>query len=276
MERQARINVLFAAQGSPFEDHLLHMPIIGVTPLVGPDAGRNQVDLVTLGDGSQAYFKSFRGVNVAVAGYYGHHPDETPIQEAVAWRLAYVLGGPVADIVAPCVLRTVEDHAGALSAKRLGINDAFAVLEEARKQCLAAAFFDSLIAQQDRHRGNYRWHKRRWTRLLPSRSVRALETRLRGGRQPALGLGLIDHGFAFARPGKAREDVCWETEFVRWRWERNEQALRRWERKALERLLASTDLHGIAIYLEADRALALARRARLMLENRAILKPGQW
>ena len=40
--------------------------------------------------------------------------------------------------------------------------------------CIAAAFFDSLIGQQDRHRGNYRWD--------------ATNEKL----------GLIDRGFAFA------------------------------------------------------------------------------
>jgi hypothetical protein len=41
--------------------------------------------------------------------------------------------------------------------------------------CLPAAFFDSLIAQQDRHSGNWRWDGNRLT--------------------------LIDHGYAFALPG---------------------------------------------------------------------------
>jgi hypothetical protein len=41
--------------------------------------------------------------------------------------------------------------------------------------CLPAAFFDSLIAQQDRHDGNWRWDGERLT--------------------------LIDHGYTFALPG---------------------------------------------------------------------------
>jgi hypothetical protein len=91
-----------------------------------------------------------------------------------AWRLAHRLGPPYSRLVAPCVLREHEGEAGALSARQYGLSLTPAPFERVPEDCFAAAFFDSLIAQQDRHRGNYRWD--------PENDK----------------LGLIDHGFSFA------------------------------------------------------------------------------
>lgn len=105
---------------------------------------------------------------------YGHHPDSVPLNECVAWRVASCVGGVVASIVAPCVMRSISGTAGSLSARRVGFPRAPEPFAAVPAQCRAAAFFDSLIAQQGRHVGNYRWDPA--ARLL----------------------GLIDHGFAFA------------------------------------------------------------------------------
>jgi len=48
------------------------------------------------------------------------------------------------------------------------------------------------------------------------------------------------------------------------------------ERDALTRLLGDPDLLGMAKFLLADRAQALADRARLMLQRGEILRPGEF
>jgi len=104
------------------------------------------------------------------------------------------------------------------------------------------------IAQQDRHAGNYRWDG------------------------DAEKLGLIDHGFAFARPGQYVN----QSFFVAWRWARDEQALIDAEQQALRNLLESRDLHGLGRFLLPEEAEALAARADLMLERSSILAVGEF
>jgi hypothetical protein len=158
-------------------------------------------------------------------------------------RIAY------ARLVAPCVLREIEGEVGSLSAAQRGLSREVEVFERVPDDCLAASFFDSLIAQQDRHRGNYRWDA-------------ANEK-----------LGLIDHGFAFAD----RSDQYFnQSVFVAWRWETGRAALTHSEREALEGLLASGDLHGLARFLLPEEADALASRAERMLERGTILELGEF
>jgi len=112
--------------------------------------------------------------------------------------------------------------------------------------CLPAAFFDSLIAQQDRHDGNWRWDGER--------------------------LKLIDHGYTFALPGA----ILNYSDFVAARHGHGAASLLTEERDALTRLLGDPDLLGMAKFLLADRAQALADRARLMLQRGEILRPGEF
>jgi hypothetical protein len=276
MSIQDRVNALAAAQGTPAEDHLLELGVVSCVPHRTGSAGRNRVYAVELDGGYQAYLKPFGEGNINAALTYGHHPDEGPANEATAWRLAEALGTPVADIVAPCVLRKVAGKEGSLSARRYGVRDTGAPFRRAPDQCVAAAFFDSLIGQQDRHRGNYRWHERAWMQLVPHRWLRKIEhtaTALRRGR---LGLGLIDHGYAFARPGSSPPDYCHSSEFVRWRRLRGRQALTAWERDALQRLVRHPTHLGLASYLEAERAQPLIDRAERMLQRNKILQEGEW
>jgi hypothetical protein len=112
--------------------------------------------------------------------------------------------------------------------------------------CLPAAFFDSLIAQQDRHAGNWRWDG---TRLM-----------------------LIDHGYAFALPG----DILNHTDLLAARHRHGAAALLAEERQVLERLLGDGGLLGIAGLLTADRAQALRERARQMLARDQVLRPGEF
>jgi hypothetical protein len=110
-------------------------------------------------------------------------------------------------------------------------------------QSLAAAFFDSLIAQQDRHMGNFRWDS------------------------ATQHLGLFDHGLAFALPGNEFNASC----FVEWRWNTGRQALEQWELDALTALVRSHDLHGLTTMLRPDRATRLEERAHQMARLGSIL-----
>ncbi len=112
--------------------------------------------------------------------------------------------------------------------------------------CLPAAFFDSLIAQQDRHEGNWRWD----------------------GEQ----LTLIDHGYSFAMP----RAILNYSDFVVARHRHGAAGLLTGEHGTLTRLLSDSDLLGMARFLLPDRAQALAGRARLMLQRGEILRPGEF
>jgi hypothetical protein len=112
--------------------------------------------------------------------------------------------------------------------------------------CLPAAFFDSLIAQQDRHDGSWRWDGERLT--------------------------LIDHGYAFALP----RAILNYSDFVVARHRYGAASLLAGERDALTRMLSDPDLLGMAGFLPPDRAQALADRARLMLRRGEVLRPGEF
>jgi hypothetical protein len=83
---------------------------------------------------------------------------------------------------------------------------------------------------------------------------------------------LIDHGYAFARPG----DILNHSELVAARHSHGAGALLVEEHRALSRLLGDPDLLGMAGFLEPERARALADRARLMLAREEVLRPGEF
>jgi hypothetical protein len=149
------------------------------------------------------------------------------------------------DLVAPCVLRDYAGDDGALLLQAPGWPDDPAPTQNPT-WCLPAAFFDSLIAQQDRHPGNWRWDGNRLT--------------------------LIDHGYAFALPG----DILNHSDLVAARHAHGAAVLLLEERDALDRLLAHPELLGLVTFLLDDRAEALANRARRMLAQNEILPPGDF
>jgi hypothetical protein len=123
--------------------------------------------------GAILFHKPFSGVHVANAIAYGQTDETPPLHEAASWRLAVALGSPWDEIVVPCVLREYAGEDGSVSLRATGWpRDMAPTLNPT--WCLPAAFFDSLIAQQDRHDGNWRWDGTRLT--------------------------LIDHGYTFALP----------------------------------------------------------------------------
>lgn len=250
MPLQDRVDELESQQGSSAEDHLLHARIVEYEVHGTETKGVNSTYYVRLDDDgdSEAFHKPFSGADVPAAEFYGHHPDEPPVHECAAWRLALRLGAPYSELVAACVLREYAGEVGALSARQYGLSWSREPFEHVPDACFAAAFFDSLIAQQDRHRGNYRWD---------------------ADKQK---LGLIDHGFAFAKPGQYFN----KSEFVVWRWEQGKATLTDEEPSLLRGLLDSGDLYGLSWFLLPDEADAMAVRARRMLEQGTILGPGEF
>lgn len=210
--------------------------------------GANQTYHVVLDPGVTAFHKPFAGIDPTLAHAYGHTPSTPPLSECAAWRLAVAFGPPFDAMVPPCVLREIQGQEGSLSLGVTGVPHAPGPFVAAPEQVAAAAFFDALIAQQDRHSGNYRW-------------------------EAAAGqLHLIDHGFAFARPG----DFLNESVFVKARWPTGSQTLTQQELALLQALVGSGDLHGLAGFLETERADALRARAQRMLARGELLRPGDF
>src|SRR5215218_7613022 len=134
------------------------------------------------------------------------------------------MGGQVADLVTPCLLWTYAGEPGSLNRRLEGVNHSTDPFAMEPPQCRAAAFFDCVVAQQDRHLGNLRWDAA--TRRL----------------------GLYDHGYAFALPG----DYLNASVFVDWRHGQGQPHLEQWERDTLDQLLGSGDLLGVGDMLPSD------------------------
>jgi hypothetical protein len=245
MDPQAQIDHIRSLQGSHEEERaLLESAINDFTPGKG---GSNRGFELKLSSGAKAYFKPLNGVNVRNARDYGHDRVSATIAEAAAWHLARELGGALEQLVAPCVIRMIPeidpDAPGALSAYRgepgtVPRFEAFLASYADNKETIdAAAFLDCLIAQQDRNSGNVRWEEG------PDR------------------VHAIDHGFSFALRGHTVNT----SPFVWTRGKTGDPALSDWEVEALEHLLATGDLCGLAGALGDERAEALDRRARMML-----------
>jgi hypothetical protein len=245
MEIDPQVAAIRAAQGSqPVERRMLDEAFVG-PPAPTSTQGVNVTLQLELAGGEVVFHKPFAGVHVANAIAYGQTDETPPLHEVASWRLAVALGQPWREIVAPCVLRAYDGEDGALVLQAPGRPRQRAPLQNPT-WCVPAAFFDSLVAQQDRHDGNWRWDGAHLT--------------------------LIDHGYTFALPGA----ILNYSNFVVARHERGAAALLEEERKTLTRLLADRQLLGMAGFLQRDRADALAARADRMLKRDAILRPGEF
>lgn len=245
MNIDSQVAAVKAAQGAlSIEQEMLGQAFSG-PPAPTSSPGVNATKRLALANGSVVFHKPFSGVHVANALAYGQTDETPPLHDAVAWRLAVALGPPWQDLVAPCVLREYAGDDGALSLQAPGWPGDPGPTQNPT-WCLPAAFFDSLIAQQDRHGGNWRWDGSRLT--------------------------LIDHGYAFALPGH----ILNHSDLVAARHSHGAAALDQGERDALNRLLNDPDLLGMASFLLDDRAQALADRARRMLARGEVLQPGDF
>ena len=191
--------------------------------------------------------------------------------------LAKRLGGDLAEVATPAVLCDLTAHgvAGAVSARRYGIKKHKRAIGRSPRQAMAAAFFDSLIAQQDRHASNFRWNEPPWMFRLPSGQpicCAAAHRPTRGGRS-ASGSSIM--GSASRAPGDfVRPDR--RSMFLDWRHDRGLTRLTPWEQQRLDALRSDPALHGLADFLESDRAQALADRVELMRRRGTVLDRGEW
>ena len=252
-----RVGRLRGMQGrDPAEKALLSSLTIRMKPPVNPrsvstrSAGVNEIYRCDLDNGAKAYHKPFSGLDQATAVDYGHFGSNgraiawQPVHEAAAWQLAKRLGGTWRQIVCPCVIREVAGRLGSLSqASPLPVKGGRVVRSD---QFRAAAFFDVLVGQQDRNRGNY-------------------FTDGTGGPR----VSLYDHGFCFARPG---DDIGTSLLSMPYVGER----LLRTEEDALMQIVVTPDLLGMRLALATDRANALEKRARRMLTSGVILDVGDF
>lgn len=238
---EAQISEATAAQGTDRDERSLLSASVSSTADT-PD-GTNETHRVTFDNGMVGYHKPFDGLNDNLARSFGHHSAQQSVHEVAAWQLASKMGPPWSDIVPPCVVREVNGRMGSLAVERPGspMSRTPWQVPEWRE----AAFFDVLIGQQDRHPGNYLVAGDRMT--------------------------LIDHGYAFARPG----------DYLNWSYLgakrfAEDPVLTHTERSFLDRFVASPDLLGLKGVLEADRADALRDRAERMRKTGRVLDQGDY
>ena len=218
------------------------------SPLTTANPGGSATFLVVFDSRQEAIFKPFVGQHIGACHHYGQEPVDAVMHEVAAWRLAATMGAPWDQLVPTAVLRNIPPlGGGALINRRRGRPDPL-VFDHAQAQADAAAFWDALIAQQDRHANNYRYEH---------------ETRR---------LALIDHAFSFAIPGK----FCNGGIFTQRRRNEGRESLTHDEINALQVLLHSAGLHGLREYLIASRANALKNRAEKMLQTRVVPYPGDF
>ncbi|MGH2955207.1 MAG: hypothetical protein ACRDK9_14575 [Solirubrobacterales bacterium] len=257
MTEQEQVEALYACQATTdVERELADSHPARVEPY--RDRASHVVDLyeVVLETGRLTYFKPVNAYQNAATPLkralrnYSQTPVSALIAECAAWQLAKQLADPWAEMIAPTVLRSVRlpdgsRDVGSLSLFRPGEPGRRAYLQAVPEQAEAGAFFDVLIGQQDRNRGNVLWHTTRQQ------------------------IHLIDHGFSFARPG----DNTGTLELSLWRWLHGSRELTDGERAAAGGVV-DANLHGLADYVEPDRTDALRERARRLRNDEEILQPG--
>jgi hypothetical protein len=246
---EARLQAVVAALGTTAEeDDLLNSDITLVMAGVS-SPGVNVTREILLDSGTRGFHKPWDGVQTATAISFGHHPDDVPLNEALASRVGQVLGPPWDGLVAPCVLREIEGRPGSFVRAAEGEKGRADAPVLARQQSQAAALFDALIGQQDRHGGNFRFNE-----AIPK-------------------LTLYDHGYTFPPAG----GLFGQSFLVA---ARNggplPPALEDWELEALDRLASDPELLGLRPMLLADRADMLSWRATRMRDDGRILAPGVW
>lgn len=201
------------------------------------EQGVNHTRRLIFNDQSEGYFKSFEGIDMGSAMSYGHDDPIQPIHEIAASALARKMGDPWSPLVPGCVLTVYEKELGSMArgveGKPFGSGGVPAESKE------AAGFFDALVGNLDRHSGNW----------LSDRSE----------------MHLIDHGFAFSKPGDGVN-----MSLLQYRRASNDPQLKPQERAALHAVLADQTTHGLQHVLEPVRLQALRDRAREMLNADSI------
>jgi hypothetical protein len=259
---QEQVDALYAVQGfdHELEGQLHEARVLGVRAFDTERLHISKTYELVLDSGHLCIFKPANGLLEAAANglylgkqalvQYDHTPVSTTISECAAWQLAKQLGPPWSELVVTTVMKfprypeTDAPMVGAASVFRGGDVGKRGFYEAVPGQVSAAAFFDALIGQQDRNRGNVLWYEERQL------------------------IYLIDHSFSFARAGASHGS----SDLVQWRWNHSSRRLTEGEIDELTRLLDSPDLLTLRRFLPSDRADALEARARRMRETGGLVR----
>lgn len=246
-EEAARVALLVERQGRTAEERqLMRMDSAREgAPVAGK--GVNDIKRLVWDDGACGYFKPYDELDMDTAEAYGHDGRHQPTHEAAASQFAQALGPKYAALVPPVALVKYEGQWGSIS---YGVPGG-PMRTEANVMHMAAhhsdqasdlAFFDCLIGQVDRHRGNVLMDRR--------------------------GLSAIDNGFAFT-DGVGGVNASM---FVAARSQHPQaRATTREEKAILARFLDSEDGLGLRGTIEEGRFHEVRRRARLMQSKGRIL-----
>lgn len=245
-----------AQDPAPLEEILMHdRPKAHLIPGSASSSKVYECPLET--SGRTAFHKPVDGMTdahpnlgVAVFKWYGHVDQWVVLNnEVAAWRLAHALGSPWDTLVATSVARWVRPTGagviggwGAFTRKGEGPSGHMDPLRDPGIRN-PAAFFDSLIGNQDRNASNYRFGSGVLT--------------------------LFDHGFSF--PGG--QWLLNDSLFLRRRHSEGDELLSV-EEAALLFALPTTSIWGeLGKILRDDQFYALDRRRTEMLKRNAVLKP---
>ncbi len=279
-ERLQRVRDTQASLTHPDERFMLDAPAPAFAPHRSVTAGPNVNEVLSgvadhEGRRWPLFFKPLKGVKSAGAHLYQQDsPVDVGIHEIAAWWLARELGSPWSELVAPAVWLDPPGAGDILASGPViwGMGGSAALPEPGAgfDQLISdAAFFDALIGAQDRHDEN-----------------------LRAETPPRL--GLIDHGYTFARPNDWHNSYQTAGFFLKMRFgERRfrlphgpvldysgigplSPTLDSHEREAIARLTGDRGLLGVAQLLRDDRAQALRDRAARMAASGQVLRAGDF
>jgi hypothetical protein len=262
MTEQEQVDGLYRIQGfdHDVEEALHHARVVDVRSF---DTGGNHITKayeLRLDSGHVCVFKA--GNSLLEAGEdglyngkqalarYGQTPISTVIAECAAWQLAKHLGGPWSEIAVPTVMKFPQlpdigrVEVGGAVLFRGGNAGKQGFYQAVPELAAAGAFFDALIGQQDRNKGNVLWYPERDT------------------------IYLIDHSFSF---GKARGNTG-ASDLVDWRWNHGNQELGERELEVLQRLLESEYTLTLSRFVAPDRVEGLRARAERMFEARRLVR----
>jgi hypothetical protein len=262
MTEQEQIDGLHAIQGfeHELEEQLHEARIVDVRLFETGGEHITRTYEVRLDSGHVCVFKPGNGLlNAGDTGLflgkqalnrYDHTPMSTTISECAAWQLAKQLGEPWSEMVVPTVLKFAElpdtgkmefGAAGLFRGGNVGKRGFYPLVPD---QASAGAFFDALIGQQDRNKGNVMWYEERQR------------------------IYLIDHSFSFGKPGGNRG----ASDLLEWRWGHGSQELTQDELAALNKLLGSGDSLTLARFVQPERLAALRERAERMFASRRLVR----
>jgi hypothetical protein len=256
VDRTGRLLLVQATGPSLEEDRLLRSDVADYHRAPTTKSGMNSTNLVTFPDGTKAYHKPFLGADPTLVADYDQSALSQSINECATWRLARFFGPPYDQLIPVTVLRYIKADAAAIR-RDPDLKDGWGSLSHARSGrhyalpfagepdiVDQAAFIDSLIANQDRHPGQYRWDAAR--------------------RQ----LSPLDHGFAFPKSaGRFNQSI-----FLEWRHNDGRAALSAEEFRLTRAVLDDPQMAGLRYFLLPEQIDVTERRLERMIRDAQVVE----